>query len=102
LACLIARDARFAGRSLLVLNTRRPQVAALCGPLAEAPDSPFAQTLALPAAMGKKPERERAQGRWLASLDDTVRAERVFIFSDLTPDLQLLCRRAEARGAHTF
>src|SRR5690606_21910755 len=47
-------------------------------------------------------ERERAQGRWLASLDDTVRAERVFIFSDLTPDLQLLCRRAEARGAHTF
>jgi hypothetical protein len=102
LACLIARDPRFPGASLLVLNTRRPQMAALCGPLAHAAESPFAATLALPDAAGRKPARERAHGRWFARLDDSVRPERVFVFSDLTPELQLLCRRAEARGARTF
>ncbi len=102
LACLIARDARFPGSSLLVVNARRAQMAALCEPLAQAVDSPFAATIALPEAPGRKPERERTQGRWLAQLDDTVHARRIFVFTDLTPDLQLLCRRARARGAQTF
>ena len=102
LACLIARDARFSGTSLLVVNPRRAQLAALCEPLAQAADSPFTATVALPDSEERKPARERAQGRWLAALDDSVRAQRVIVFSDLTPDLQLLCRRAEARGAHTF
>jgi hypothetical protein len=102
LAHLIVRDPRFAGASLLVVNPRRAQMAALCEPLAHAPDSPFAATISLPDIEGGKPDRERAQGRWLAQLDATVRAERVFVFTDLTPELQLLCRRAEARGARTF
>jgi hypothetical protein len=102
LACLIARDARFEGASLLVVNARRGQMAALCEPLAQAADSPFAATIALPGIAGPKAARERAQGRWLVELDASVQAKRVFVFTDLTPDLQLLCRRAEARGAHTF
>ncbi|MPZ44800.1 MAG: hypothetical protein GEV05_15640 [Betaproteobacteria bacterium] len=102
LACLIARDARFAGPSLLVVNARREQMAALCEPLAQAADSPFAATMPLPEVDGRKPARERALGRWLAQLDDRVRVERVFVFTDLTPELQLLCRRARARGALTF
>ena len=102
LACMIARDARFPGNSLLVVNARRTQLAALSEPLAQAADSPFSATLSMPEEEGKKPARERALGRWLAELDDTVRAQRIFVFSDLTPELQLLCRRAEARGARTF
>jgi hypothetical protein len=102
LACVIARDPRFAGASLLVVNARRGQMAALCEPLAQAADSPFTATVALPETRGRKAARERAQGRWLAQLDRSVRAERVFVFTDLTPDQQLLCRRAEARGARTF
>jgi hypothetical protein len=102
LACLIARDARFQGASLLVVNARRGQMAALCEPLAQAADSPFAATIALPEIAGRKAARERAQGRWLAGLDASVKAERVFVFTDLTPDLQLLCRQAEQRGARTF
>ena len=102
LACLIARDPRFPGASLLVVNPRRAQMAALCEPLAHAADSPFATTMPLPHVEGSKPARERELGRWLAQLDDTVRAERVFVFTDLTPELQLLCRRAGARGARTY
>jgi hypothetical protein len=102
LACLIARDARFEGASLLVVNARREQMAALCEPLAQAADSPFAGTVALPEIAGGKAAREREQGRWLVGLDASVQAERVFVFTDLTPDLQLLCRRAEQRGARTF
>ena len=102
LACLIARDARFAGASLLVVNARREQMAALCEPLARANDSPFAATMPLPDIDGRKPARERGLGRWLAQLDAQVGAERVFVFTDLTPELQLLCRRARARGALTF
>ena len=102
LACVIARDARFGGASLLVMNVRRGQMAALCEPLAQAADSPFAATIALPETGGGKRAREQARGRWLAQLDASVRTERVFVFNDLKPDLQLLCRRAEARGARTF
>jgi hypothetical protein len=102
LACLVARDARFPGASLLVLNPRRAQLAALWEPLRQASDSPFAATLPMPDDEGRKPDRERALGHWLARLDDSVRAQRIFVFSDLTPELQLLCRRAVARGARTF
>jgi len=102
LACLIARDARFPGASLLVVNGRREQMAALCDPLAKAADSPFAETTQLPYAGGSRPARERANGRSLTVLDAAVRAERVFIFNDLKPDVQLLCRRARTRGAQTF
>jgi hypothetical protein len=102
LACLIARDARFPGTSLLVVNARRDDVAALCDPLASEPDSPFAAVQAMPDAELAKAARERAHGTWLAALDAAERPERVFVFSDLTPHVQLLCRRAEKRGAATF
>ncbi len=102
LACVIARDTRFGGQSLLVLNTRRAEMAAVYEPLAQAADSPFAATMEYPDVQGSKPARERALGTWLARLDDDVRAERVVVFTDLTPELQLLCRRAVKRGARTF
>lgn len=102
LACLIARDARFPGASLLVINARREQMGAVWEPLAQASDSPFAATLSMPDAPGGKPAREHAWGRWFARVEAAVRPERVFVFSDLTPGLQLLCRRAQARGAQTF
>jgi hypothetical protein len=102
LACLIARDTRFPGPSLLAVNARREQMAALCGPLARAADSPFAATMQLPDAAGPRPARERVNARWLAGLDDFIRSKRVFVFNDLKPDVQLLCRRASGRGAQTF
>jgi hypothetical protein len=102
LACLIARDARFPGTSLLVVNARRDEIATLYEPLATEADSPFAATLCMPEMAQKKVARERAYASWLVELDARVRAERVVVFSDLTPHLQLLCRRAQARGAHTF
>jgi hypothetical protein len=102
LACLIARDARFAGASLLVVNARREQIAMLYEPLASEADSPFAATLCMPETGQKKVARERAYGNWLAALDARVQAQRIVVFSDLTPHLQLLCRRAQGRGAHTF
>jgi hypothetical protein len=102
LACLIARDGRFPGASLLVINARREQMGAVWEPLAQAADSPFAATLTMPDAPGAKPAREQAWGRWFARIEKRVRPERVFVFSDLTPGLQLLCRRARARGAQTF
>ncbi|MCC7082020.1 MAG: hypothetical protein IT530_15200 [Burkholderiales bacterium] len=102
LACLIARDVRFAGASVLVLHMGREQMAALYESLARSTDSPFAATVAMHPGEGGKAARERAQGRWLARLDRIVQSERVIVFNDLTPDLQLLCRRAEQRGARTF
>lgn len=102
LACLIARDARFAGPSLLVVNARRDEIAALYEPLATEPDSPFAAVRAMPEFGSGKRTRERAYASWLARLDAAERPERVLVFSDLTPHIQLLCRHAERRGARTF
>ncbi|MGK2913434.1 MAG: hypothetical protein ACSLE5_03085 [Porticoccaceae bacterium] len=102
LACLVARDPRFSGRSVLVMNAEREQMAALCNPLKGALDSPFSDIRVLPIVSGSKLAGERARGQWLAQLDDALRPARVIIFTDLRPDNQLLCRRAEARGAATF
>lgn len=102
LACLIARDARFPGPSLLVVDARRDEIAALYEPLATEADSPFAAVKVMPELANGKAARERAHGSWLAQLDAAERPERVFVFTDLTPHIQLLCRRAERRGARTF
>jgi hypothetical protein len=102
LACMIARDPRFPGETLLVLNVRRAQVRSVFRHLATASDSPFSAVAALPEGTAKKPARERRYGNWLGALDARIRPERVFVFTDLTPHVQLLCRHAEARGARTF
>jgi len=102
LACLVARDTRFPGRCLLVVNPERSQMAAIGGALGGAVDSPFAAIRMMPKASGTKLAGERMRGRWLERLDAVIRPVRVIIFTDQRPDNQLLCRRAAARGAATF
>ena len=102
LACLVARDPRFPGKSLLVIDAEREQMAVLCDLLTNAPDRLFDEVRVMPEVSGSKLARERIHGKWLARLDDTIQPERIIIFTDLRPDNQLLCRRAAARGAATF
>ena len=102
LACLVARDPRFPGKSLLVIDAEREQMAVLCDLLTNAPDRLFDEVRVMPEVSGSKLARERIHGKWLARLDDTIQPERIIIFTDLRPDNQMLCRRAAARGAATF
>lgn len=103
LAHLVARDARFPGRSLLVFTGARAQIMALCGALQEAGGGAFDGVLHVPSESGAaEPTRERRRWRRFAALDAVLRPARVVIFNDQTADLQGLCRRAAARGAATY
>ena len=101
LACLVARDPRFPGKSLLVIDAEREQMAVLCDLLTNASDRLFDEVKVMPEVSGSKLARERMHGKWLTRLDDATQPERVVIFTDLRPDNQLLCRRATRRGAAT-
>lgn len=101
LAHLLAGDARFAGRTLLVFTGAREQVAALHQAMTAGGCAPFDAVAYLPRT-SKTLRRERQRARWFGALDAALRPARVVIFNDQTPDLQYLCRRAGARGARTF
>lgn len=101
LAQLLPGDARFAGRTLLVLTGAREQVAVLHQAMTDGGCAPFDALTFLPRT-GKTLRAERQRAGWFAALDAALRPARVVIFNDQTPDLQFLCRRARARGAQTF